>query len=222
MKKSFVILLGILLACTNLTSCNTKSAKGLLTKSGKKVAKSESRFLRKKPNEEELEMLRNNGNSAMRSIVRVRLNNSREIDSIYQSKYQPKNNTEKFNFSQALQTHFTKGILDKQPVEIFFENVNIENNALNNISYSVKGKFKTETSDYSINGMLIVIDKITSGSCADSEIEINGIYDLYEKDGHFAGKFTACGNETKLSKANFSGDLTKYSSSKKMPCNFEL
>jgi hypothetical protein len=151
-------------------------------------------------------------NATIRNLSR----NSRKTDSLYQKEEQQTKN-EAFNFSQSLQTHFSKGTLDKQPIEMFFESVNRNNN-----TYSVKGKLKTKTSDDFFHGMLTINSETTGALCADSETEINGIYNLYEEKGHFAGKFTACGNNTKLSKASFNGDWIKYSNGKKTPCNFGL
>jgi len=134
-------------------------------------------------------------------------------------KQQPKNYTKTFYLSPALQTHVLKGTLDNQPTEIFFESVTRNSNAY---TYSVKGKYKTKTSNDSFQGMLTINNKPIGDLCTDSETEINGTYDLYEEKGHFTGKFTACQNDTKLSKANFNGDWTKYSNGKKMPCSFRL
>jgi hypothetical protein len=290
MKKSIIILLGILLACTNLTSCKAEAAKeiasiasyvarlGILgrhniksnnTKNIKDTANayygnydSLAYYNRRifghniKSNKDTANVYCGNYDSLayynnqfiddneLKKLLCSRkskkdfllnsetlihyidddelkeLRDSRKAktDSLYpKSERRTKNDIETFNFSQALQTHFSKGTLDKQPIEMFFESVNRNNN-----TYSVKGKLKTKTSDDFFHGMLTINSKTTGGLCTDSETEINGIYDLYEEKGHFAGKFTACGNSTKFSKANFNGDWTKYSNGKKTPCNFGL
>ncbi|MDR0330449.1 MAG: hypothetical protein LBH93_01905 [Chitinispirillales bacterium] len=129
------------------------------------------------------------------------------------------------DYSTALQTHFAAGTLGatgkSRPIEMSFQKV-----FKSGSSYSVSGKSKTAAAEDAFSGTLTISSATAGGSCGNGETEIKGSYNLNEKEsktsGYFAGSFTACEKDGKLSKASFNGGWVKHATGGKTPCSFGL